>query len=67
MDEEENQNIKLLKAAFSKDEWEHLIQIPEFNNLLNTANKTVDDFENLATIGGRILIDLESDHPLKRW
>ena len=64
MGETENHNLKLLRASFSDEEWAYLVSLPEFNNLLQTANKTLDDFENLSLIGARLLIDMEEHNPL---
>jgi hypothetical protein len=47
--------IKLLKNFFSRDEWERLLQHPEFLARL-TQLQTHDDVERVVELGGDILL-----------
>ena len=44
-------HVKLLKAAFSRREWEFLKQNPKFKSRLENSKNTLDAFESLARLG----------------
>jgi hypothetical protein len=47
--------IKLLKNFFSHEEWEHLLQHPEFSSRLSQL-RSHDDVEQVVEFGGDILL-----------
>ncbi len=59
------ENVRLLRASFSKREWDFLKRNPDFKTRLNRANNTLDDFEKLAWLGSELVTELEIETRLK--
>ena len=49
------ENVRLLKASFSKQEWKALKENAKFKAQLKHSKDTLDDFENLARIGNALV------------
>jgi hypothetical protein len=59
------ENVRLLRGAFSKREWDLLRRNAEFQARLKSASNTLDDFERLARLGNDLVIDIELETRLK--
>ena len=49
------ENLKFLQACFKEDEWDYLQNLPRYAALMAAAKDSMEDAEQLASIGTRLI------------
>lgn len=49
------ENLNFLKACFRNDEWDYLQNLPKYTALMAAAKNSMEDAEQLATIGTHLI------------